>query len=193
MRKLLTMMLLAAGLAAGAQATDHPDNFKKQISRTPHLIWEWADKDSTRAFQDTIEGVVKLYFQDNEPGLRMEYFSYYYDLEELYDGKTTRSLIKDWLSLDLDTMYYHDVLVEYNEYSGDSFRADVRYNYGVMWNEPYLQDSLIVTMEQASLTMDTLSDGEILLNLSYLKLMEDSAEFKHLLLDNANDQGIKEE
>ena len=60
----------------------------------------------------------------------MEYFSYYYDLEELYDGKTTRSLIKDWLSLDLDTMYYHDVLVEYNEYSGDSFRADVRYTMG---------------------------------------------------------------
>jgi hypothetical protein len=24
-------------------------------------------------------------------------------------------------------------------------------------------------------------------------LMEDSAEFKHVLLDNANDQGIKEE
>ena len=54
-------MLLAAGLAAGAQTTDHSDNFKKQISRTPHLIWEWADKDSTRAFQDTIEGVVKLF------------------------------------------------------------------------------------------------------------------------------------
>ena len=68
-------MLLSAGLAAGAQTTDNPDNFKKQISRTPHLIWGWADKDSTRAFQDTIEGVVKLYFQDNEPGLRMEYFS----------------------------------------------------------------------------------------------------------------------
>ena len=35
----------------------------------------------------------------------------------------------------------------------------------VMWNEPYAKDSLIVTMEQASLTVDTLSDGGILMNL----------------------------
>ena len=33
MRKLLTMMLLAAGLAAGAQTTDHPDNFQKAYLR----------------------------------------------------------------------------------------------------------------------------------------------------------------
>ena len=55
-----------------------------------------------------------------------------------------------------------------------------------MWNEPYLQDSLIVTMEQASLTMDTLAMLERLLikSILLLKLMEDSAEFKHLILDN---------
>ena len=55
------MMLFTAGTAAGAQTTDHSDNFKKADIENASPPWEWADKDSTRAFQDTIEGVVKLF------------------------------------------------------------------------------------------------------------------------------------
>ena len=175
MRKLLTIILLAAGLAAGAQTTNRTNVLNKQVSRTSFVIWEWVDKDSTRAYQDTVPGVYKMFHRDNEPGFRMEFIAYYYDLEELYADETMRLMLRDWESFDLDSIYSHDALLPYNEYSADSFKANFRHYYGFQWNEPYFEDSLFVTSEEMNVKMDTLSNGEVLLIMSYLKIMEDSS------------------
>ena len=175
MKKLFIMVLMVAGLAASAQSDNaYPNIFQQQVSRTSDIVWEWVDQDSTRAYQDTIPGITKFFHTDNEPGIRTEFLSYFYDLEELYEDKTMKTLIRDWQSMELDSGYYHELLDEYNEHSADSLKSDYRKNYGVQWNEPYLQDSLLVTMEQATLVLDTFSDGEIYLYLSYIKFMEDS-------------------
>jgi hypothetical protein len=179
MRQLITMVLMAAGLAVGAQTVERVDNFKKQISRTSFVFWEWVDKDSTRAFQDTIPGITKLFHKDNEPGFRMDYMGFYYDLDPLYNDETMKILIRDWLSLEFDSMYYHDVLVSYNEFSADSLKADFRKNYGVMWNEPYVQDSMVVSLEEVVLKIDTLSDGQAYMHMSYIKIIEDSTEWEN--------------
>jgi len=180
MKHVVIIVLFATGLVASAQTQeDRVDNFQKQLSRTSYLIWEWVDADSTRAFQDTIPGITKLFHQDNEPGFRMEYLGFYYDLEELYQNKTMQILIRDWQSMNFDSLFYHDVLDVYSEHSADSLKADIRKNYGAMWNEPYLQDSMMVTMEQATLIMDTFSNGQVYLYMSYIKIMEDSTDWEN--------------
>ena len=84
-------------------------------------------------------------------------------------------MIRDWNSIEMDSMYYHDVLVEYTVHTGDSLRNDVRNYYGVNWNEPYQLDSArAVTYEEASLKLDTLSDGEVVFNLFYIRWEEDT-------------------
>ena len=43
------------------------------------------------------------------------------------------------------------------------------------WNEPYqLDSSRAVTYEEASLKLDTLSDGEVVFNLFYVRWEEDT-------------------
>ena len=175
MKHLLISMFLLAGLAAGAQTTNRTNVLNKQVSRTSFVIWEWVDKDSTRAYQDTVPGVYKLFHRDNEPGFRMEFIAYYYDLEELYADETMRLMLRDWESFDLDSIYSHDALLPYNEHSADSLKANFRHYYGFQWNEPYYEDSLFVTSEEMNVKMDTLSNGEVLLIMSYLKIMEDSS------------------
>jgi hypothetical protein len=177
MKRVLTMMLLIAGLAAGAQTTERTNNFNKQVARTSFVNWEWVDKDSTRAYQDTVPGIYRLFHKDNEPGFRMELVSYYYDLDPLYEDETMKYLIRDWLSFDFDSVYYHDIFDRYTEYSADSLKADYRKTYGAMWNEPYLEDSMLVTMDQAMLQIDTLRGGAIYMILSYMKIMEDSTDW----------------
>ena len=174
MRKLLSLVLGLAGLAVQAQDAGHPDIFKQQISRTPFIQWEWADEDSVRAYQDTIGGITKMYFKDYED-VDYIFFSYYYNADSVYDNKIARQMIRDWNSLEMDSMYYHDVLVEYTAHTVDTLRSDLRNFYGVNWNEPYQLDSArAVTYEEASLKLDTLSDGEVVFNLFYVRWEEDT-------------------
>jgi hypothetical protein len=101
-------------------------------------------------------------------------------------------MIRDWNSIEMDSMYYHDVLDEYNAHTGDSFRYDVRNFYGVNWNEPYQIDSTrAVTYEEASLKLDTLSDGKLVFNLFYVRWEEDT--ILELPTENEIQSKIKEE
>ena len=191
MRKLLSLMLGLAGLAVQAQDEAHPDIFKQQVSRTPFIQWEWAGIDSVRAYQDTIGGITKMYFKDYED-VDYIFFSYYYNADSVYDNKITRQMIRDWNSIEMDSMYYHDVLDEYNAHTGDSFRYDVRNFYGVNWNEPYQIDSTrAVTYEEASLKLDKLSDGKLVFNLFYVRWEEDT--ILELPTENEIQSKIKEE
>ena len=52
-------MLLAAGLAAGAQTTNRTNVLNKQVSRTSFVIWEWVDKDSTELFKIPLKECTK--------------------------------------------------------------------------------------------------------------------------------------
>lgn len=177
MKKILTLVLVVAGLASAAQTTSVERTiFQQQVSRTPHVIWEWVDADSTRAYQDTIPGITRIFHKDNEPGFRMEYVAYYYDLEPLYNDEIADVLVNDWLSFDLDSMYYARYLKEYVKgATADLLQRNFRKNYGVKWKEPYVVDSLTVSMEQVMLYTDTLNSGEIIMIMSYMRLMEDSA------------------
>ena len=191
MRKLLSLVLGLAGLAVQAQDAGHPDIFKQQISRTPFIQWEWADEDSVRAYQDTIGGITKMYFKDYED-VDYIFFSYYYNADSVYDNKIARQMIRDWNSLEMDSMYYHDVLIEYTAHTVDTLRSDLRNFYGVNWNEPYQLDSArAVTYEEASLKLDTLSDGEVVFNLFYIRWEEDTVLGKPII--NVNESKIEEE
>jgi hypothetical protein len=67
------------------------------------------------------------------------------------------------------------VLDGYTAHTGDSLRKDLRNYYGVNWNEPYQLDSTrAVTYEEASLKLDTLSDGEVVFFLFYVRWEEDT-------------------
>jgi len=58
----MILVLGLAGIVAQGQVEGvYPDNFKKQISRTPYITWEWADADSVRAYQDSIDGMMKFF------------------------------------------------------------------------------------------------------------------------------------
>ena len=106
----MSLVLGLAGLAVQAQDEAHPDIFKQQISRTPFIQWEWADEDSVRAYQDTIGGITKFYFKDYEDDGLYIFFSYFYTADSVYDDKIAGQLIRDWQSIEMDSMYYHDVL-----------------------------------------------------------------------------------
>ena len=174
MRRVMILVLGLAGLAVQAQDETHPDIFKQQISRTPFVQWEWADEDSVRAYQDTIGGISKFYFKDFED-VDYTFFSYFYNADSVYDDKIAKQLIRDWQSIEMDSMYYHDVLDGYTAHTGDSLRKDLRNYYGVNWNEPYQLDSTrAVTYEEASLKLDTLSDGEVVFFLFYVRWEEDT-------------------
>ena len=174
MRRFLSLVLGLAGLAVQAQDEAHPDIFKQQISRTPFVQWEWADEDSVRAYQDTIGGITKFYSKDFED-VDYTFFSYFYNADSVYDDKIAKQLIRDWQSIEMDSMYYHDVLDGYTAHTGDSLRKDLRNYYGVNWNEPYQLDSTrAVTYEEASLKLDTLSDGEVVFFLFYVRWEEDT-------------------
>lgn len=174
MRRFISIVFGLAGLAVQAQDEVHPDIFKQQISRTPFVQWEWADEDSVRAYQDTIGGITKMYFKDFED-VDYTFFSYFYNADSVYDDKIARQLIRDWQSIEMDSMYYHDVLDEYTVHTGDSLRSDIRNFYGVNWNEPYQLDSKrAVTYEEANLKLDTLSDGEVVFYLFYVRWEEDT-------------------
>jgi hypothetical protein len=115
-----------------------------------------------------------MYFKDYED-VDYIFFSYYYNADSVYDNKIAWQMIRDWNSIEMDSMYYHDVLNEYNTHTADSFRYDVRNFYGVNWNEPYQIDSTrAVTYEEVSLKLDTLSDGELVFNLFYVRWEEDT-------------------
>jgi len=170
----MILVLGLAGLAVQAQDETHPDIFKQQISRTPFVQWEWADEDSVRAYQDTIGGITKFYSKDFED-VDYTFFSYFYNAGSVYDDKIAKQLIRDWQSIKMDSMYYHDVLDGYTAHTGDSLRKDLRNYYGVNWNEPYQLDSTrAVTYEEASLKLDTLSDGEVVFFLFYVRWEEDT-------------------
>ena len=174
MRRFLSVVFGLAGLAVQAQDETHPDIFKQQISRTPFVQWEWADEDSVRAYQDTIGGITKFYSKDFED-VDYTFFSYFYNADLVYDDKIAKQLIRDWQSIEMDSMYYHDVLDGYTAHTGDSLRKDLRNYYGVNWNEPYQLDSTrAVTYEEASLKLDTLSDGEVVFFLFYVRWEEDT-------------------
>jgi len=174
MRRFLSVVFGLAGLAVQAQDETHPDIFKQQISRTPFVQWEWADEDSVRAYQDTIGGITKFYSKDFED-VDYTFFSYFYNADSVYDDKIAKQLIRDWQSIEMDSMYYHDVLDGYTAHTGDSLRKDLRNYYGVNWNEPYQLDSTrAVTYEEASLKLDTLSDGEVVFFLFYVRWEEDT-------------------
>ena len=170
----MILVLGLAGLAVQAQDETHPDIFKQQISRTPFVQWEWADEDSVRAYQDTIGGITKFYSKDFED-VDYTFFSYFYNADSVYDDKIAKQLFRDWQSIEMDSMYYHDVLDGYTAHTGDSLRKDLRNYYGVNWNEPYQLDSTrAVTYEEASLKLDTLSDGEVVFFLFYVRWEEDT-------------------
>jgi len=174
MRRVMILVLGLAGLAVQAQDETHPDIFKQQISRTPFVQWEWADEDSVRAYQDTIGGITKFYSKDFED-VDYTFFSYFYNADSVYDDKIAKQLFRDWQSIEMDSMYYHDVLDGYTAHTGDSLRKDLRNYYGVNWNEPYQLDSTrAVTYEEASLKLDTLSDGEVVFFLFYVRWEEDT-------------------
>jgi|TARA_B110000967_G_scaffold146914_1_gene150388 hypothetical protein len=174
MRNILIIVLGLVGLTVHAQDEKYSDVFNKQVSRTPHIIWEWADEDSVRAFQDTVGGMSKFFFKDHED-IDYTYFSYYYNADSVYDGLLVGQMIRDWNSIEMDSSYYHEFLDQHTKYSGDSLRRDVRNFYGVSWNEPYALDSIsAVTYEEVSLELDTLSDGEVVFNLFYFRWAEDT-------------------
>ena len=132
-----------------------------------------------------------MYFKDYED-VDYIFFSYYYNADSVYDNKITRQMIRDWNSIEMDSMYYHDVLDEYNAHTADSFQYDVRNFYGVNWNEPYQIDSTrAVTYEEASLKLDTLSDGKLVFNLFYVRWEEDTV--LELPTENEIQSKIKEE
>jgi hypothetical protein len=62
----------------------------------------------------------------------------------------------------------------------------------VNWNEPYQLDSArAVTYEEASLKLDTLSDGKLVFNLFYVRWEEDT--ILELPTENEIQSKIKEE
>jgi len=197
MKRVMILVLGLAGIVAqGQEEGAYPDNFKKQISRTPFMVWEWADADSVRAYQDSIDGMMKFFYKDFGDET-LEYFSFFYDVDAVYDGSVTKQMINDWKSLDFDSMYYHDFLDEYSVGSADSFKSDVRGLYGAMWNEPYQLDSQAVTFENAMLELDTLNDGTLIFHMSYLKVVEDTllprrnqALYDHLEIDESEMFGV---
>ena len=74
----------------------------------------------------------------------------------------------------------------------DTLRSDLRNFYGVNWNEPYQLDSArAVTYEEASLKLDTLSDGEVVFNLFYIRWEEDTVLGKPII--NVVESKIEEE
>ena len=132
-----------------------------------------------------------MYFKDYED-VDYIFFSYYYNADSVYDNKIARQMIRDWNSIEMDSMYYHDVLDEYNAHTGDSLRSDLRNFYGVNWNEPYqLYSARAVTYEEASLKLDTLSDGKLVFNLFYVRWEEDT--ILELPTENEIQSKIKEE
>ena len=174
MKRILILVFGLAGLVVQAQeTTERIEAFKKQISRTPFMVWEWSDEDSVRAYQDTTDGIFKMFYKDFYDEEFSEFFAFYYDAELVYDGSITRQMIRDWNSMELDSMYYHDILDEPNAYDSDSLAADVRKLYGVKWNEPYYASGGAITLEQATLELDTI-DGDLYFSMTYIRMLEDS-------------------
>ena len=147
-------MLLAAGLAAGAQTTVHPDNFKKQISRTPHLIWEYVYPDSLRAYQDTVEGIER-YFWSSKGKMNIQNIIYAYDYESVVDGTLARDVYRDWNSFGLDSTYAHRMFYQDDPNIGDSIFAFKDTILGSSWNEDYEKDGYNVVFEEAFIRENT--------------------------------------
>ena len=170
MKRLLTIVLLAAGLAAGAQTKEHRNEFKAQISRTPHLIWEWSDQDSLSAYQDTIEGVFKMFFALYDDSTKYERYYVYYDWGMLEDGSLDRMLFRDWNALSLDSGFAFPPLYADQPRIGDSLVAFKDTFMGYTWSEPYETATQVVSREEAYLEKSWDDDGTPFLELVYTKI-----------------------
>lgn len=170
MRKVLTIVLLAAGLAAGAQNKEHRNEFRAQIARTPHLVWEWSDQDSISAYQDTIEGVFKMFYALYDKETKYERYYVYYDWELVLDGTLDKMLYRDWNAFDLDSGFAFTPLYGLNPRIADSLGEFKDTFLGYTWTEPYETTTLDVEREDAFLEKSWGEDGTIYLELVYTKI-----------------------
>ena len=160
-------------LAANAQSKK-TENYKKQVSRTPYIIWDWVDEDSTRAYQDTIPGIMKFFHKDEFEGERWESVHYFYDEGECIQEKLLNS-VRDWNSFDLDTMYYSDLLVKFTipivEILFVLMSVHPMASCGI---ESYTVDSSTVIMDDVYLDLDTLKVEKVVFHLMYMRIIEDT-------------------
>lgn len=170
MRIVLTMMLLIAGLAAGAQNREHRNEFRAQIARTPHLEWEWSDQDSLSAIQDTIEGVFKMFYALYNEETKYERYYVYYDWELLIDGTLDKMLYRDWNAFDLDSGFAFPPLYHNNPAIADSLGEFKDTFLGYTWMEPYETATQKVEREEAYLEKSWGDDGTIFLELVFTKI-----------------------
>jgi len=162
MKARITMVL--ALLVGVVSAQEQPEDsvrtnaFIDQLSRTPYLQFEEANNTGFEAFQDSIDGIFKYFWKDYSEDNKIESFSYYYDFEGVLYGGLDKDLIRDWNSIDLDSMYAHDFIWQ-DENVGDSLRTDIRKTYGFGWNESYNNGKgYNVNSEDLVLKLDTLDE-----------------------------------
>lgn len=174
MKRMMILMFGLAGLAVQAQemeaASTRRNEFKAQMSRTPFMNWVWADSDSLYAYQDTLEGVDRLFWGDYTGEESFERIYTIYDWDLIVDGTNDELLFRDWNSFDLDSGLAYPPLYQEHRSIADSLTGYSDTLMGYSWSESYENELESVRIEEVYLERSWNDDGSVELHLVYTKL-----------------------
>lgn len=171
------LSLLSFLFFVNANGQTQNDVFQDQISRTPFLNWEYVYPDSSRAYQDTIEGIQRYFWSKKGDKVHSENIIYAYDYQAVIEGTIARDVHRDWNSFGLDSIYAHNMLFQDNPNIGDSINRFTDTILGSAWNEDYVQEDRMVIFEDMFLRIDFGFEPPLLV-LSYLKETVDTADYE---------------
>jgi len=173
MKRVMILVLGLAGIVAQGQEEGFEyrrNEFKAQIARTPFLNWDWADEDSVFAYQDTLEGVFKMFWGDYTGDEVFERYYVVYDWEKLVNGVNDELLFRDWNSFDLDSGLAFAPLYGENKSIADSLALFSDTLMGYSWSESYENDNNEVRLEEVYLERSWNDDGTSELEMVYTKI-----------------------
>jgi len=185
MKRILILVFGLAGLVVQAQeietATERRNEFKAQMSRTPWMNWAWSDSDSLFAYQDTIEGVIRLFMGDYTGEEAFERIYTVYDWDLVVDGSNDELVYRDWNSFDLDSGLAFPPLYQDHRSIADSLDGYTDTLMGYSWSESYENQLERVRIEEGYLERSWDDDGTAELHLVYTKLYTIKEEEEQLM------------
>jgi len=173
MRRVMILVLGLSGIVAQGQEVESAirrNEFKAQMARTPFLIWDWADEDSVFAYQDTLEGVFRMFWGDYTGDEVFERYYVVYDWDKLVNGTNDELLFRDWNSFDLDSGIAFSPLYGENRSIADSLVFFTDTMMGYSWNESYEKDNKVVRIEEVYLERSWKEDGSSELEMVFTKI-----------------------
>ena len=184
------LSLLSFLFFVNANGQTQTDVFQDQISRTPFLNWEYVYADSSRAYQDTVEGIER-YFWSSKGTVNTQNIIYAYDYESVVNGTLGNDVYRDWNSFDLDSTYAHSMFYQDNPNIGDSILAFKDTILGSSWNEDYEESGFNVVFEEVFIRVEYGFESPLIV-ISYMKETVDTADYE-ANLEAALDEPLDEE